>query len=245
MTPRYSIGVVSSRIGVSVGALRHWENEYGLLTPRRSKGGTRLYSDADVEAARSIHQLVHHLGYSLATLSRMHDEVRSVRAPELDTQAVLNRIVRAENLWKAGRALVEGVRALTGVASARLGLYQQTSNSLAFIVGSLGNEIYRVVCPPVLISHLPSSWQRALLRRQPHADEDLRRLRLPDFIKSRLEKERVRSLYAEPLIVSERLVGILAVGVTRPGKIPLSVRAICERLVVPAGPAIAYLADQS
>jgi DNA-binding transcriptional MerR regulator len=44
---RYRIGEVARRIGVSTSALRLWERQ-GLVTPSRSSGRYRLYSDADV-----------------------------------------------------------------------------------------------------------------------------------------------------------------------------------------------------
>lgn len=144
----------------------------------------------------------------------------------------------------AARVLVEGVRILTGVASARLGLYRERNDSLSFIATSLTGGTFRDACPPVAISCLPASWQRALEKREPHADRDLRQIPLPDVIKSRLEKDRTRSFYAEPLTIGQRLVGILAVGGARPGDLPAQVRVICERLAVPAGPAISYFADQ-
>lgn len=41
------IGELSRRVGVSDHVLRAWETRYGLLTPARSQGGFRLYSDGD------------------------------------------------------------------------------------------------------------------------------------------------------------------------------------------------------
>lgn len=42
------IGALSKRAGVSEHVLRAWETRYGLLSPTRSSGGYRLYSDDDV-----------------------------------------------------------------------------------------------------------------------------------------------------------------------------------------------------
>ncbi|USQ82096.1 MerR family transcriptional regulator [Ornithinimicrobium faecis] len=41
------IGELATRTGVSVHVLRVWERRYGLLTPRRSTGGYRLYGPSD------------------------------------------------------------------------------------------------------------------------------------------------------------------------------------------------------
>ena len=42
------IGELSRRAGVSVELLRAWERRYGLLEPSRTRGGFRLYGEADV-----------------------------------------------------------------------------------------------------------------------------------------------------------------------------------------------------
>jgi MerR family transcriptional regulator, light-induced transcriptional regulator len=46
--PRHPIRVVSQRTGLSAPVLRAWERRYGAVTPSRSEGGQRLYSDADL-----------------------------------------------------------------------------------------------------------------------------------------------------------------------------------------------------
>lgn len=48
------IGALSKRAGVSEHVLRAWESRYGLLTPTRSPGGFRLYSDADVRRVQRM-----------------------------------------------------------------------------------------------------------------------------------------------------------------------------------------------
>lgn len=46
---RHPIGVVSDRTGLTQDVLRVWERRYGVVEPKRSAGGQRLYSDADIE----------------------------------------------------------------------------------------------------------------------------------------------------------------------------------------------------
>jgi DNA-binding transcriptional MerR regulator/methanogenic corrinoid protein MtbC1 len=46
---RHPIGVVAERTGLSPDVLRVWERRYGVVEPKRSQGGQRLYSDADIE----------------------------------------------------------------------------------------------------------------------------------------------------------------------------------------------------
>ncbi|HZQ26488.1 MAG TPA: MerR family transcriptional regulator [Acidimicrobiales bacterium] len=63
------IGDVAARTGVSVPALRAWENRYGLLTPHRTPGGHRLYSEDDVDRVRRVQLLVAH-GWTVAAAAR-------------------------------------------------------------------------------------------------------------------------------------------------------------------------------
>lgn len=46
------IGELSERVGVGVDRLRVWERRYGLITPRRTRGGQRLYSTIDETRVR-------------------------------------------------------------------------------------------------------------------------------------------------------------------------------------------------
>ena len=68
MEPRNQPGVVrigelSRRVGVSDHVLRAWETRYGLLTPVRSPGGFRLYSDGD---ERRVRRMQFHLAQGLS-----------------------------------------------------------------------------------------------------------------------------------------------------------------------------------
>lgn len=52
MTPEpavYSIGAVSETTGVPMSTLRYWERAHGLVIPRRTTGGHRLYTPTDVK----------------------------------------------------------------------------------------------------------------------------------------------------------------------------------------------------
>ncbi len=53
---RHPIQVAVLRSGVSADLLRAWEKRYRAVTPSRSDGGRRLYSDQDIERLRLLHQ---------------------------------------------------------------------------------------------------------------------------------------------------------------------------------------------
>jgi DNA-binding transcriptional MerR regulator len=46
--PRHPIGVVSRRTGLGQDVIRAWERRYGVVAPRRTDTGRRLYTDEDV-----------------------------------------------------------------------------------------------------------------------------------------------------------------------------------------------------
>ena len=79
--PRYMISVAAELVGMHPQTLRIYENK-GLVRPRRTAGGTRLYSDADIERLRIIQQLTTELGLNLAGVERvlmLEDELRRLR----------------------------------------------------------------------------------------------------------------------------------------------------------------------
>jgi DNA-binding transcriptional MerR regulator/methylmalonyl-CoA mutase cobalamin-binding subunit len=53
---RHPIQVVARRSGLTQDVLRAWEKRYQVVSPARSPGGRRLYSDADVERLRLIQE---------------------------------------------------------------------------------------------------------------------------------------------------------------------------------------------
>jgi DNA-binding transcriptional MerR regulator len=66
-TTYYLIGEVANAAQVSPQTLRVWERQ-GLLAPRRSKGGQRLYSEADLRAAGQVSQLRRRQGWNPAAI---------------------------------------------------------------------------------------------------------------------------------------------------------------------------------
>ncbi|MAS25767.1 MAG: hypothetical protein CMI03_16350 [Oceanospirillaceae bacterium] len=50
----YPIRIVSSETGVNAITLRAWERRYGLLTPKRTAKGHRLYTEDDIQLIRKV-----------------------------------------------------------------------------------------------------------------------------------------------------------------------------------------------
>ena len=80
--PIYMISVAADLVGMHPQTLRIYEQK-GLVRPQRTPGGTRLYSEADVERLRIIQRLTTELGLNLAGVElvlRLEDELRKAHA---------------------------------------------------------------------------------------------------------------------------------------------------------------------
>lgn len=70
-TKNMKIGEVERRTGLAVSAVRFYEDQ-GLLTPKRSKKGTRLYGEADIAHLDTLRQLTD-LGVPIETLHTLYN----------------------------------------------------------------------------------------------------------------------------------------------------------------------------
>ena len=80
--PRYMISVAAELVGMHPQTLRIYENK-GLVRPGRTPGGTRLYSERDLDRLRLIQRLTTELGLNLAGVARvisLEDELAQMRA---------------------------------------------------------------------------------------------------------------------------------------------------------------------
>ena len=66
----FMISVAAELAGMHPQTLRMYEQR-GLITPKRSPGGTRLYSQSDVERLRRIQEMTTELGMNLAGVERV------------------------------------------------------------------------------------------------------------------------------------------------------------------------------
>lgn len=68
----YMISVAAELAGMHPQTLRIYESR-GLITPKRSPGKTRLYSQEDVEKLRRIQELTSQLGMNLAGVEKVFE----------------------------------------------------------------------------------------------------------------------------------------------------------------------------
>ena len=94
--PIYMISVAAELVGMHPQTLRMYETK-GLVRPHRTPGGTRLYSEADVERLRIVQRLTSELGLNLAGVElvlRLEDELRKAHAQVERLQRQLRREVQ-------------------------------------------------------------------------------------------------------------------------------------------------------
>ena len=95
--PIYMISVAAELVGMHPQTLRMYEAR-GLMRPSRTPGGTRLYSENDLERLRLIHRLTTELGLNLAGVEhvlRLQDEMRRLQARMDRLEADLRDEIRA------------------------------------------------------------------------------------------------------------------------------------------------------
>jgi DNA-binding transcriptional MerR regulator len=97
--PLLRIGELSRRLGISAHVLRAWESRYGVLSPARSQGGYRLYSEADEHRIRVMQAYLRRgLSTAEAAQAALHE------APEASAPSPV-----PPGLADAGQALAEAL----------------------------------------------------------------------------------------------------------------------------------------
>ena len=120
--PLYMIGVAAELAGMHPQTLRSYEQK-GLVTPQRTRGNTRMYSQADIERLELINELTDE-GINLAGVIRildlrgrleerdrelddLHRRVRRLadRVHELETRESVNSLMRTSSSTLAIRRI--------------------------------------------------------------------------------------------------------------------------------------------
>ncbi|MGA9877075.1 MAG: helix-turn-helix transcriptional regulator [Solirubrobacteraceae bacterium] len=104
----FMISVAAELADMHPQTLRMYESR-GLVEPKRSPKGTRLYSQQDVERLRRIHEMTAELGLNLAGVQRVLDletEVQDMHAriEELELKALHAQVELAEELEQVRRS---------------------------------------------------------------------------------------------------------------------------------------------
>ncbi len=91
--PAFIISVAARMLGVHAQTLRYYER-VGLLTPSRSRGRIRLYSQADIARIRQVQRLIDDLGVNLAGAEVIIDMSAKIRALEEENELLRQALQR-------------------------------------------------------------------------------------------------------------------------------------------------------
>jgi len=89
--PCYVISVAARILGIHAQTLRYYERA-GLITPSRTQGNIRLYSEGDIKRLRKVKQLMDELGVNLAgaeVILRMRERIQAM---ELELDNLRNQV---------------------------------------------------------------------------------------------------------------------------------------------------------
>ena len=102
--PKYVISVAARLVDLHPQTLRHYEN-IGLVTPSRTEGNIRLYSQRDVERLHKISRLIDDLGVNLAgvevilrmgeRMEKIQREMESLEAQRASEMQAMREALRA------------------------------------------------------------------------------------------------------------------------------------------------------
>jgi len=123
-TPKYAISVAAEFVGMHPQTLRLYETRR-LVVPRRSAGGRRLYSDADLARLRSVKALTTALGLN-------HSGVEHVLTLEQTLTRLQSRVAELEHeLNDLGRAYSRAVADRDRAVRHEVVVWQPPSQALA------------------------------------------------------------------------------------------------------------------
>jgi methanogenic corrinoid protein MtbC1 len=145
---RHPIQVVVGRTGLAADRIRQWERRYGVVSPERTEGGHRLYSDNDVErlrllarvveAGRRIGDVATLSGTALAGLAR-EDAEQSVPEPPPSEDSARGEVIES-CMQRIARLDAAGLESLLRRSSATLGASRFVLAVVAPLLWRIGKD---------------------------------------------------------------------------------------------------------
>lgn len=101
----YSFGEICRTLGESEGTIRYWEREFPHLEPKRSQGGMRQYTEANIEAFRSVQRLLRQQGLTIegakATLNKRRSSIERREIALTHLRSALEKLITLEKMLQA------------------------------------------------------------------------------------------------------------------------------------------------
>lgn len=93
----YNIREVAEMMQLPEHTLRFWEKEFPSLNPKKSSGGTRQYTQRDIEYVRLIHHLVKEQGL---TIKAARARLKTSKQKVVDRQDIMARLKKIRDELK-------------------------------------------------------------------------------------------------------------------------------------------------
>lgn len=101
----YSVGEVCRILGEAETSIRYWEREFPHLEPKRSAGGVRQYTEANIEAFRTVQRLLRQQGLTIegarAMLSKRRTSIERREIALTRLRSALTKLTALEEILKA------------------------------------------------------------------------------------------------------------------------------------------------
>lgn len=85
----FSISEVARMFGINESTLRFWEKEFDILSPRKTKKGTRTYKQEDIDNVRLIYHLLKERGMTLAGAQK---KLKDNKETTIRREDIVNRL---------------------------------------------------------------------------------------------------------------------------------------------------------
>ena len=85
----YTIGEVSGMLEIPESTLRYWEKEFKEISPKKTKGGKRQYTDFDIEQIKRVNHLVKEKNL---TIKGAKDRIKEKSSGTMDTHEIVSRL---------------------------------------------------------------------------------------------------------------------------------------------------------
>ena len=173
---RHTVRSVALRTGLSPHVIRVWERRYGTVTPSRSSGNQRLYTEADVERLALLKQVTDR-GHSISRVTALPTEQLSLLVSAEDRSTMIRTEAGgsiAGLLETAFQAVADmdaaGLERVLEQGALRLGQIRLLAQVVAPLVGRIG-EAWREGHLKVVHEHIASAVIRTYLCQaaRPHA----------------------------------------------------------------------------
>jgi MerR family transcriptional regulator/heat shock protein HspR len=125
----FMISVAAELADMHPQTLRMYEAR-GLIEPKRSPKGTRLYSQADVERLRRIQEMTTELGLNLAGVERVLELETKLERAQRRLDAMERRSAELQEEIQARQAEIERLEAIRREVKAEIVRYEAPGTSL-------------------------------------------------------------------------------------------------------------------